>query len=98
MIVRIHEMVGPKGLTRELGEKVKTKIGDDWKRDTVTLDFSGVSVASPSFLDEAVGHIVQQITEGELKSRLVIQNEPEGFELAWKNMVGARRARALSGE
>ncbi len=94
MIVRISEISGPKGLTRELGDKVKSQIGDHWKEDTVTLDFEGVTVASPSFLDEAVGHIVQQLSKAELSLKLKTQNEPKDFEFAWNSMVQARRMRA----
>ncbi len=98
MIFRIHEIIGPKGLTRELGGKIKSQIGEHWKTEIITLDFEGISVASPSFLDEAVGHIVQQLSETELGLKLKTQNEPNDFELAWNSMVKARRIRASQSE
>jgi len=79
-----------------LGAKIKLHIGNTWKREPITLDFAGVDVVSPSFLDEAVGHIIQKLDDMEVRSNLRIIDPPMDFDRVWKNVLGARRARASS--
>ena len=75
MKVRIKEMIGPRCIVREDGQRLYEAIHDALKQgETVLLDFEGVSQFASPFFNFAIGQLLKDIKEDDLRRLLDIQN------------------------
>lgn len=77
----IKEMIGPRCIIREDGQRVYEAIHPLLKRgETVTLDFTGVSQFASPFFNFAIGQLLKDISEEDLRRLLQIKNlDPTGM-------------------
>ncbi len=80
MKMTIKEMIGPRCITQEDGQKVYDVIHPLLlKGETVTLDFAGVSQFASPFFNFAIGQLLKDIPEEDLRRLLQIENlDPTG--------------------
>jgi hypothetical protein len=80
MKMAIKEMIGPRCIIREDGQKVYDEIHPFLEKgETVTLDFTGVSQFASPFFNFAIGQLLKDIREEDLRRLLQIENlEPTG--------------------
>jgi len=77
--------------TRLLGEKVRQQVESLLERgEVVGLDFGGVEVASPSFVDELVGKLFLQRGQTALQGRLRVVNAAPEIHALVRRMVSER--------
>ena len=68
--ISVHEVCGAAPLTGTNGIKVHKLILSLWTASkTVEVDFAGV-LSSPTFLEEAVGQLIGQVTKAEIVAKL----------------------------
>lgn len=81
MKMTIKEMLGPRCIIREDGQRVYDAIHPLIKRgETVTLDFAGVSQFASPFFNFAIGQLLKDIPEEDLRRLLQIKNlDPTGM-------------------
>jgi len=70
------ESTGTRGAARLLREKVRGELAS---RDTVTLDFTGTSTVSSSFLDELFGRLGKELGAAELRRRIRVDGAPRAL-------------------
>jgi len=74
--------------SRHLGAKVRRRLVEALRESgAVTVDFSGVEVASPSFLDECFGKLVMEGVKGTIS----FQNTPDEFLVMIRTFVRKRK-------
>ena len=75
MKIMVKEMIGPRCIIKEDGQKVFDHIHGPLKaRKTMTLDFDGVTQFASPFFNFAVGQLLIDIKETTLSSLLQIEN------------------------
>ncbi len=75
-IIDLEALAGNETVSREHGMKVRAAIEEIWKttKGMLIVDFSGRSVASPSFIDEAFAKLLLKYSLSEVKERLTFIN------------------------
>lgn len=93
----IKKMAGTDTVSREHGRKVRKHIELLLKvKDRITIDFSNLSIASPSFIDEAFAKLLLKYSMEELKEKLLFVNMTEFDRALLNDLVRARiRERSL---
>lgn len=75
MRVKINDMIGPRCIVKEDGQRVYDAIHDTLvKGSIVTLDFEGVSQFASPFFNFAIGQLLKDIKESDLRYLLHIEN------------------------
>lgn len=81
--------------SRHLGAKVRRRLVEALKENgAVTVDFSGVDVASPSFLDECFGKLVMENVKGTISFR----NTPDEIVTMIRTFVRKRKLEQAQNE
>lgn len=80
MRVTIKDMIGPRCIVKEDGQRVYDSIHDTLKKgEPVTLDFSGITQFASPFFNFAIGQLLKDISVEDLRRLLQIENlEPTG--------------------
>jgi len=74
MKVSIKDQIGQRCIIKEDGQKVYDTIHETLRNgETVTLDFKGVSQFAAPFFNFAIGQLLRDITEENLRSLLQIE-------------------------
>jgi len=75
MRLSIKDHIGPRCISKEDGQKVYDAIGQSvQKGETVTIDFEGVNQFAGPFFNFAIGQLLQDITEADLRRLLQIEH------------------------
>jgi len=75
MKLSIKDKIGPRCIIKEDGQKIYDEILEPLKRgETVTLDFAAVSQFASPFFNFAIGQLLREITEIDLRRLLQIEN------------------------
>jgi len=75
----VSEVVGRKISSRTDGKLFRQKLLEMMKKEKrIVLDFTGLEIASVSFLDEAFGRLTDEFSLEELKDRLAFENMDDG--------------------
>jgi hypothetical protein len=75
MKLTIKDKIGPRCIIKEDGQRVYDAIHDALIRgETVTLDFTGVSQFASPFFNFAIGQLLKDIREEDLRCLLKIEN------------------------
>lgn len=75
MRLSIREQIGPRCIIKEDGQKVFGAIHDPLKNgETVTLDFEGVSQFASPFFNFAIGQLLKDVPEADLRRHLHIEH------------------------
>jgi len=97
-IVNIKKICGRNVVTREDGKKIYDAITKRWKRaENIIIDFSNLSIASVSFLDEAIGHLVFIYPVEQIARKLTL-NRIRKFDRALLNDIMFSRIRQAKKE
>ena len=73
--IDIKKMAGTETVSREHGRKIRKIIELYFKsKDRVIIDFSNLSIASPSFIDEAFAKLLLKYSIDEVKQKLTFIN------------------------
>lgn len=80
MKVTVKDLIGPHCIVREDGQKVYDAIYPFLQRgETVMLDFAGVSQFASPFFNFAIGQLLKDVREEDLRRLLQIENlDPTG--------------------
>lgn len=95
--VDIKKMAGTDTVSREHGRKIRKRIELFLKiKDRITIDFSNLSIASPSFIDEAFAKLMLKYPLDEIRTKLSFVSMTEFDRALLNDLVRARiRERAL---
>ncbi len=75
MKISIKESIGPRCIIKEDGQKIYEVVHEVLKTGgTITLDFNGVSQFASPFFNFAIGQLLNDLSEDELRRLLVIEN------------------------
>jgi hypothetical protein len=75
MKLTIRDLIGPRCIIKEDGQRVYNAMHDALIRgETVALDFTGVSQFASPFFNFAIGQLLKDIKEEDLRSLLQIEN------------------------
>ena len=75
MIVTIKDMIGQRCIVKEDGQRVYNAIHNVLKQgEAVVLNFEGVSQFASPFFNFAIGQLLKDIKEDDLRRRLQIEN------------------------
>jgi hypothetical protein len=75
MKLSIKDTIGPRCIVKEDGQKIFNEICDPLKRgETITLDFNGVSQFATPFFNFAIGQLLNNMTEADVRSFLHFEN------------------------
>lgn len=87
----IKKIAGTDTVSREHGRKIRKIIEQLLKiKDKITIDFSNLSIASPSFIDEAFAKLLLKYSLEELKEKLLFVNMTEFDRALLNDLVRAR--------
>ena len=88
MKVSIKDKIGLRCIIKEDGQKIFDEIVEPLKRgETVTLDFAGVSQFASPFFNFAVGQLLKDIKEDDLRHLLHIENLNETGRLVVERVI-----------
>lgn len=95
--IDIKRMAGTDTVSREHGRKIRKIIEQLLKvKDKLTVDFSSLSIASPSFIDEAFAKLMLKYPLDEIRQKLLFVNMTEFDRALLNDLVRARiRERTL---
>lgn len=95
--IDIKRMAGTDTVSREHGRKIRKIIEQLLKvKDKLTVDFSSLSIASPSFIDEAFAKLMLKYPLDEIRPKLLFVNMTEFDRALLNDLVRARiRERTL---
>ena len=89
--LEIKKIAGTDTVSREHGRKIRKFIEQLLKvKDRITVDFSNLSIASPSFIDEAFAKLLLKYSLEELKEKLLFINMTEFDRALLNDLVRAR--------
>lgn len=89
--LNIKKMAGTDTVSREHGRKIRKIIEQLFKiKDKITIDFSNLSVASPSFIDEAFAKLLLKYSLDELRAKLSFVNMTDFDRALLNDLVRAR--------
>lgn len=93
----IRKMAGTDTVSREHGKKIRKVIELFWRaKDKIIIDFSNLSIASPSFIDEAFAKLLLKYSLDEVKDKLSFVNMTDFDRALLNDLVLARiRERSL---
>jgi hypothetical protein len=84
----IKDKIGPRCIIKEDGQKVYDEIHEPLKNgETVTLDFGGVKQFASPFFNFAIGQLLKDIEEGDLRRLLQIENLNETGKLVMERVI-----------
>lgn len=87
----IKRMARTDTVSREHGRKIRKLIEQLLKvKDKITIDFSNLSIASPSFIDEAFAKLLLKYSLEELKEKLLFVNITDFDRALLNDLVHAR--------
>ncbi len=100
MRIRVTEVCPTSRLFRADGEKLREAILERWSADAVEVDFEGETIASVSFLDEAIAVLFLEHPRDLVLSRLKTANMVKGDRDLLNRLVGhrIREAAALTAD
>jgi len=88
MRLSIHDIVGPRCITKEDGQRNFDKIHNVLiENEEVTLDFKGVTQFASPFFNFAIGQLLKDLTPENLKSLLKIENLLEDGKLVVDRVI-----------
>ena len=88
MKIFIKDKIGPRCIIREDGQKIYDTIHEGLKnRETITLDFEGVTQFATPFFNFAIGQLLKDIAEADLQRLLKIEHLNETGELVVKRVI-----------
>lgn len=89
--IDIRKMAGTDTVSREHGKRIRKIIEPHMKlSDRITIDFSNLSIASPSFIDEAFAKLLLKYSLDELRDKLSFVNITEFDRALLNDLVRAR--------
>jgi hypothetical protein len=69
--LKVQDICGAHTLTRVDGRVLHARILRHWKQaETIEIDFSNATIASVSFLDEAIGQLVVKFSKKEIGDKI----------------------------
>ena len=84
----VKDMIGPRCIIKEDGQKIYEAIHGPLKKgETVTLDFRGVNQFASPFFNFAIGQLLKDIEEGDLRRLLQIENLNETGKLVVERVI-----------
>ena len=70
----VKQICGKNTVTRDDGKKIHRLLLENWeKTKNIEVDFGNLTIASVSFLDEAIGQLALKFTRRELVAKLKLQ-------------------------
>ena len=88
MKIIIKDEIGPRCIIKEDGQKIYDKIHEPLKKgETVTLDFDGVAQFASPFFNFAIGQLLKDIKEEDLRRLLQIENLNETGKLVVERVI-----------
>jgi len=88
MELRILDLIGPRCIVKEDGQRVYEKIHPVLnKHQTVTLDFEGVTQFASPFFNFSIGQLLKDIIEEDLRQHLQVKNLVSDGELVIKRVI-----------
>jgi hypothetical protein len=88
MNVSIKDKIGPRCIIKEDGQKIYDEVHEPLKKgETVTLDFSGVSQFASPFFNFAIGQLLKDIPEADLRRLLQIVRLNETGKLVVERVI-----------
>lgn len=88
MKINIKENIGPRCIIKEDGQKIYDAIYEVLKRgETVTLDFKDVSQFASPFFNFAIGQLLKDIKEADLRHLLHIENLNETGKMVVERVI-----------
>lgn len=88
MKLSIKDKIGPRCIIKEDGQKVFDEILEPLKRgETVTLDFEAVTQFASPFFNFAIGQLLKEIKEDELRRLLLIENLNETGKMVVERVI-----------
>jgi len=88
MEIIIKDVIGPRCIIKEDGQKIYEKIHEPLiKAKTVTLDFDGVTQFASPFFNFAIGQLLKDIEEKDLRCLLRIENLNETGKLVVERVI-----------
>jgi len=88
MKLSIKDQIGPRCIIKEDGQKIYDEIYGSLKNDeTVTLDFNGVSQFASPFFNFAIGQLLKDIKESDLRRLLQIEHLNETGKLVVEHVI-----------
>jgi hypothetical protein len=89
--IDIKKIAGADTVSREHGKKIRKVIELFWKaKDKIIVDFSNLSIASPSFIDEAFAKLLLKYPLDAVKSKLSFVNMTDFDRALLNDLVMAR--------
>lgn len=93
--LKIKDICGTHTLTRVDGRVLHTQILRHWKQTkTIEIDFSNATIASVSFLDEAIGQLVVSFSRKEIAAKIKLLRISQ-FDRKLLNDIAAVRYRQI---
>lgn len=84
----IKDKIGPRCIVKEDGEKIYDEIYESLKNGkTVTLDFKGVNQFASPFFNFAIGRLLKDITEADLRQLLQLDHLNETGRLVVERVI-----------
>ena len=95
--IDIKKIAGSDTVSREHGRRIRKVIELYFKsKDRIVIDFSNLSIASPSFIDEAFAKLLLKYSIDEVKQRLAFINMSDFDRALLNDLIIARlRERGL---
>ncbi len=88
MKIVIKDEIGPRCIIKEDGQKIYDRIHEPLKAgETVTLDFGGVAQFASPFFNFAIGQLLKDIKEKDLRRLLQIENLNETGRLVVERVI-----------
>jgi len=88
MKLSIKDQIGPRCIIKEDGQKIYQTIHDALQNgETVTLDFEGVTQFASPFFNFAIGQLLKDITEANLRRLLRIEHLNETGTLVFDRVI-----------
>ena len=88
MKIIIKDVIGPRCIIKEDGQKIYEKIHEPLKKgESVTLDFGGVAQFASPFFNFAIGQVLKDIAEKDLRRLLQIENLNETGKLVVERVI-----------
>ncbi len=88
MKLTIKDKIGPRCIIKEDGQKIYDEIHGHLKNgETVTLDFNGVSQFASPFFNFAIGQLLKDIPETDLRRLLQIEHMNETGKMVVERVI-----------
>lgn len=88
MKISIEEEIGPRCIIKQDGQKIYDKIhGSLSSGETVTLDFDGVSQFASPFFNFAIGQLLKDTKESDIRNLLHIENLNETGLIVFERVI-----------